>query len=70
MIAQQAFTIGTPVRIEHGRFAGRTGTIKRRASKALAEYVYVTLDPQPRERVMKTEMVKRSALSLLPMEAA
>ena len=69
MIAQHiSFEIGDRVQIERGRFFGRTGTIKRRASIVFADYVYVTLHPQPRERVMKTEMIERAALVLLPME--
>jgi hypothetical protein len=53
------FTLGQRVLITKGRFSGRTGTIKRPGKP---DYIYVTLDPKLRERVIKTEMIARAVL--------
>lgn len=47
---------GARVRLTGGRFAGRTGTVTREP-RTFADYRYVHIDPTPRERVKKVEMV-------------
>jgi hypothetical protein len=61
-------SFGSRVRILRGKHAGRAGVVVRTPEGTFRDHIYVLLDPRPRERTRKKEMVARADVEPEPEE--
>jgi hypothetical protein len=61
--SDDALSLGTRVCILAGKHASRSGIVSRTPRGTFRDHVYVLLDPRPRERTKKNEMVARADLT-------